>query len=292
MAADAQGVPRVILLFGGTSETAPLSEMLAAIGYEVLVSTATPIALQIGRHSRVRRRIGRLDAAAMVDLIQTEQVSAVVDAAHPYAEQLHETVAMACKTACVRLLRYQRPNMPVPDVELIQWASDHRAAAHLACHPGSRVLLTIGSKNIAPYVKAAEENQAALTARVLPEPDSIEACLKAGLSPEQVIGVRGPFSLEDNLFLLQQLNIDALVTKESGSAGGFKEKIEAALGRNCRVVIIQRPVVSDVAECRSFVEIFNALSDSRNVESPRTDHSETSTFSVKTFPPDSVTTTK
>ncbi|MDO9110107.1 MAG: precorrin-6A/cobalt-precorrin-6A reductase, partial [Desulfatirhabdiaceae bacterium] len=133
--------------------------------------------------------------------------------------------------------------------------------AHLACHPGARVLLTIGSKNIAPYVRAAEENHAALIVRVLPELDSIETCLKAGLSPEQVIGVRGPFSLEDNLLLLQHLNIDALVTKESGSAGGFKEKIKAALERNCRVVIIQRPVESGVADCQSFVEIFKALSD-------------------------------
>ncbi|RJQ66466.1 MAG: precorrin-6A reductase [Desulfobacteraceae bacterium] len=261
MAADAQGVPRVILLFGGTSETAPLADMLAGAGYEVLVSIATPIELAIGRHSRVRRRIGRLDAAGMVDLIQTEQVRAVVDAAHPYAEQLHAIVARACQTARVRLLRYRRPSVPVPDRKGIQWAVDHATAAALACRPGSRVLLTIGSRNIAPYVRAAVENQADVFARVLPESDSLDACRMVGLSLAQVIGMRGPFSREDNLNLLHQLRIDVLVTKESGIAGGFKEKIEAALERKCRVVIIQRPVESGAAECRSFEEIVEALQD-------------------------------
>jgi precorrin-6A/cobalt-precorrin-6A reductase len=215
----------MILLFGGTSETAPLADMLAGAGFDVLVSTATPIELDTGGHRRIRRRTGRLDAAAMVDLIQAEKVSDVVDAAHPYAEQLHATVARACKTARVRLLRYQRPSAPVPDMDEIQWAVDHAAAARMACRPGFRVLLTIGSQNITPYARTAEDNQADLFARVLPEPDSLEACRKAGLSPEQVIGLRGPFSRNDNVGLLRQLQIDTLVTKESGVAGGFKEKI-------------------------------------------------------------------
>ncbi len=266
MAADAQGVPRVILLFGGTSETAPLARMLARAGHQVLVSTATPMALDTGGHRHVRRRIGRMDASAMNALIQAEHIEAVVDAAHPYAEQLHPTVAEACKTAGVRLLRYQRPSLPVPAREEIQRAADHAAAATLACRPGARVLLTIGSKNIGPYARAAKENQSRLFVRVLREPDSLEACRKAGLSLKQVIGARGPFSTEDNLDLLRRLAIDVLVTKESGASGGFKEKIEAALQGNRRVVIIERPAEADMAECRSFVEIVRTLSDDANVD--------------------------
>ena len=49
----------MILLFGGTSETAPLAGALLAEGWSVLVSTATdtPLALPEG----ARRRVGRLD---------------------------------------------------------------------------------------------------------------------------------------------------------------------------------------------------------------------------------------
>jgi precorrin-6A/cobalt-precorrin-6A reductase len=231
MAADAQGVPRVILLFGGTSETALLALMLARAGHRVLVSTATPMDLDTGRHRHVRRRIGRMDAAAMIALIQGEKIKAVVDAAHPYAEQLHATVAQACQAAGVRLLRYQRPSVTLPASEEIQWAVDHATAATLACRPGARVLLTIGSKNIGPYARAAQKNKSDLFARVLTEPESLEACRMAGLPLEQVIGARGPFSTEDNLHLLRRLAIDVLVTKESGVAGGLPEKATSASDR-------------------------------------------------------------
>jgi len=240
--------------------------MLARAGYQVLVSTATSMDLDTGRHRHVRRRIGRMDAPAMIDLIQAQQIKAVVDAAHPYAEQLHATVAEACKTAGVRLLRYQRPSLPVPDKEEIQRAVDHATAAPMACLPGARVLLTIGSKNIGPYVRAAQENQSDLFARVLPEPDSLEACRRAGLSQQQVIGARGPFCLEENLNLLRRLEIGVLVTKESGVAGGFSEKVEAALKRKCRIVIIQRPVEAGTGECRGLVEIVQALSGVSKVD--------------------------
>jgi len=150
----------------------------------------------------------------------------------------------------------------VPDREEIRWAADHASAATMACRPGARVLLTIGSKHIGPYVRAAQENQSDLFARVLPEPDSLEACRRGGLSREQVIAAIGPFCLEENLNLLRRLEIDVLVTKESGVAGGLPEKIEAALERNCRIVIIQRPVEAGADECRSFVEIVQAVSGS------------------------------
>jgi precorrin-6x reductase len=37
-------------------------------------------------------------------------------------------------------------------------------------------------------------------------------------------------------------------------------KIEAALERNCRIVIIQRPVEAGAGECRGFTEIVQAVS--------------------------------
>ncbi|MBF0509675.1 MAG: precorrin-6A/cobalt-precorrin-6A reductase [Deltaproteobacteria bacterium] len=43
----------MILLIGGTSETASFAEALAAAGFDVLVSTATDVALEVGRHPRI-----------------------------------------------------------------------------------------------------------------------------------------------------------------------------------------------------------------------------------------------
>ena len=58
----------MILLIGGTSETASLASGMAAAGYAVLVSTATEVPLAIEEHPRIHRRTGRLDEAGLVTL--------------------------------------------------------------------------------------------------------------------------------------------------------------------------------------------------------------------------------
>ncbi|MEK7753961.1 MAG: precorrin-6A/cobalt-precorrin-6A reductase, partial [Acidobacteriota bacterium] len=78
----------MILLLGGTSETAVIAERLACAGFEVVVSTATETALNVGVHPRIHRRCGRLDAKAMERFVNDRKIRAIVDAAHPYAEQL------------------------------------------------------------------------------------------------------------------------------------------------------------------------------------------------------------
>jgi precorrin-6A/cobalt-precorrin-6A reductase len=249
----------VILLLGGTSETAPLAQMLAEAGFNVLVSTATSIDLDIGDHRRIRRRTGRLDAAAMSGLIRQEKISAVVDAAHPYAEQLHTAARRACAISGIRRLRFQRAPMAPLEAKSIHWARDYEQAAELACGLGVRVLLTIGSNNITPFIRQAEKNGVVLFARVLPEPDSLDACRSAGLSLENVIAVRGPFTVGDNTALFRSLQIDVLVTKESGAAGGMEEKIRAAGLEKCEAIIVQRP--EDIStECyQHFEQIVAAL---------------------------------
>ncbi len=84
-----RGYGSMILLIGGTSETAPLASGLAAAGYEVLVSMATDVPLAIEEHPRIRRRTGRLDEEGLVALAKEKGIRAIVDAAHPYAAAAH-----------------------------------------------------------------------------------------------------------------------------------------------------------------------------------------------------------
>jgi len=78
----AAGVQSIILLIGGTSETAPLASGLAKAGYEVLVSTATAAPLAIGDHPRIARCAGRLDEEEMVALGKEKGIRMIVDTAH------------------------------------------------------------------------------------------------------------------------------------------------------------------------------------------------------------------
>ena len=249
----------MILLFGGTSETGPIARALVRAGYAVLVSTATTLALDLGTHAGIRRRCGRLDQAAMAELIRAEKIEVVVDAGHPYAVELHAQVQRAAAETGVCLVRFERPLAdPVFD-ERVHRAADHGAAAALAVTLGRRILLTTGANNLAPYLETIPSATHAVFARVLPEPDSLLACRRAGLSSPQIVTGRGPFSIEANLAVLQSLKIDVLVTKESGAAGGLPEKLAAARRHACAAVVVARPVTTGREVCHAIDQLVHMV---------------------------------
>ena len=55
--------------------------------------------------------------------------------------------------------------------------------------------------------------------------------------------MQGPFSYELNLAMLRQIQAEYFVTKESGRAGGFAEKLRAAAEAGAVAVVIGRPEV-------------------------------------------------
>ena len=132
------------------------------------------------------------------------------------------------------------------------------AAAKVAFSFGLPVLLTTGSRNLEPYVNEANAKGIRLVARVLSHPSSIEACRKAGISDDNIVSGRGPFSVEENLAIIKRYGIGVLVTKDSGIAGGVPEKLEAAHLAGCRVVLVQRPA-EFVCGCKDSM-MFRSLS--------------------------------
>lgn len=233
--------PKVFLL-GGTSETAPLSMKIASVGYRVLVSTATDEPLPIGEHPGIGCRFGRLGLAEMKGLLVAEGVSALVDATHPYASEVHQTARHACNETGLPYLRFQRPDSQVQEVGWL-FADNHQEAALLACDTGRPILLTTGSRNLRPYVQEASRNQIPLYARILKHDESINASNDAGLEESQRIIGRGPFTYEDNVALIRRYRIGVVVSKESGRAGGIDEKWRAARDEGCTFVVVKRPLV-------------------------------------------------
>ena len=275
----------MILLIGGTSETAPLASGLAAAGYEVLVSTATAAPLAIGDHPRISRRSGRLDEEGLVTLGKERGIRAIVDAAHPYAVAAHAAAANAARRLGIPCLVFRRPETLTPDNDRcsdaipidgaasahdesvpsspaehpasagaggrkasgtpVRFAADHAEAAAMAFALGRPVLLTTGSRNLAPYAEAARRTGVPLAVRVLDAPESLAACRTAGIPEERIIAGRGPFSVEENLTAIRRFGIGVIVTKESGRAGGFDAKLAAAHQATGHVIVIRRPETPD-----------------------------------------------
>ena len=106
---------------------------------------------------------------------------------------------------------------------------------------GGPVLVTSGSRNLAPYAAEARRTGLPLLARVLGHPESLAACRAAGLEAGELVTGRGPFDLQANRELIRRHRARALVTKDSGAAGGLEAKLEAARLEGCAVIVLARP---------------------------------------------------
>lgn len=242
----------MILLLGGTSDAAPLAERLAQAGFQVLVSTATGVPLNIGKHQRISHRIGRMDQDAMTRLLTTslrgKEFRALVDATHPYAQRIRQTAAMVAATLGLPYLSYLRPTTVANDDSVV-FATNHLDAAKLIFAFEVPVLLTVGSNNVGPYAQESRRKGIPMAVRVLDCDTSIEVCRNAGVAADSIIVGRGPFSIEENVDTIRKYRIGALVTKDSGLAGGVRAKIDAARKEGCHVVVVSRPEQTSLQSC-------------------------------------------
>lgn len=226
-----------ILIFGGTTEGRLLAQALSAQKIPAAVSVATPLgAEELGHLPGITPLVGRKTAPEMRALLSG--YDRCVDATHPYAQEASRNIRAACSAAGVplrRLVRREsRCSLP-PDSVQVDSAS--QAAAFLAQRQGP-ILLTTGAKEL-PAFDALDRER--LFPRVLPVEESIRACRQAGIPARNIIALHGPFSQKLNEALLEQYRIRFLVTKESGAAGGFREKAAAAQAAGVSLVVIRRP---------------------------------------------------
>ncbi len=101
----------MILLLGGTSETAPLAAGLVGAGFAVLVSTATDIPLDLDDRPQLRRRSGPLDAPGLEALIRDNAIRVLVDATHPYAAAIRALATTTASRLSIPYLTFVRPGI-------------------------------------------------------------------------------------------------------------------------------------------------------------------------------------
>ena len=250
-----------VIIFGGTTEGRELSQALAAAGAEVVVSVASKVGVEEQAAAEgITVSVGRRDEEQMRQLIRGADV--VVDATHPYAVLVTENIRQAAEKEGVRRLRLVRESdaltAEAPGAAKgfsVLVAADAAEAARLAreiAGASGRVLLTTGSKDLQVYASVLPPEH--LFARVLPLVASIEACETVQIPHKNIIAVQGPFSEELNRAVIRDYSIDVLITKESGRAGGFPEKIRACESCGIPAIVIARPAEDGL----SFDEVLEA----------------------------------
>lgn len=229
-----------VLIFAGTIEGRTIAEYLSFNKISCHVCVATQYGenlLHKGENLTVSH--DRMTDAKMEALMRKLDVSLVIDATHPYAAVVTENVKSACERCGKEYLRLVRETTAVADDQTVYVNSVKEAVAFLENTKGS-ILAATGSKELAEYTQLSDY-QERVYARVLSLPEVVAQCAELGFSGKHLICMQGPFTKDMNIAMIRQLDTKWLVSKESGSSGGFPEKYEAALETGSRLVLIGRP---------------------------------------------------
>jgi precorrin-6A/cobalt-precorrin-6A reductase len=229
-----------VLLLGGTSEARALAAQLHP-HVEVVSSLAGRVpdpALPVGEV-----RIGGFGGVdGMRRWLVDANVDAVVDATHPYAATITAHAAEVCAEQGVPHLVLARPAWPIGDAILV--SSDVEAAKTVAAEQYLRVFLTTGRSGIVAFADV----DAWFLIRAVTSPDD-----QALPRSYQLLLSRGPYRYDDELKLLQEHRIDALVTKNSGGPM-TRPKLDAAAALGVSVVMVDRPPLPAGVETVSTVD--------------------------------------
>lgn len=208
-----------LLIFGGTTEGRLLAEFCVREEIPAEVCVATELGASLLPEMPVRT--GRLDAAGMTALLQAGKFRTAVDATHPYAAEATRNIRAACTAAGVRYFRLLRERSEISGDAV---ADMQELTAYLNRFDGV-ILSTLGSKAI-PTLAEVDGFAERLWLRVLE--GALPECRRLGFPEAHIVTGKPPFSTEQNLLHLRQSGAELLVTKESGSTGGYPEKMEAA----------------------------------------------------------------
>ena len=227
-----------VLIFAGTTEGRELAELLADSNIKCSVCVATDYALELMNDKRLDVHCGRLTEEEMEVLMRDGSFDVVVDATHPYAQIVSQNVRQAADKESISLIRLRRSTESAEE-GFVSFKTHEECSAWLSFQTGN-ILLTTGSKDLGSYAKN-ETIKNHLFVRVLPGEESIRLCTANGITGRQIIAMQGPFSAQMNECILREYSIDWMVTKISGHAGGFEEKVEAAKKAGVGVCAILPP---------------------------------------------------
>ncbi len=220
----------MILVFGGTTEGRKAVEVLEEAGNVYYYSTKTgeqDIALHHGQ-----RIDGALDAEAMQLFCQEHGICLIVDAAHPFASQLHQTIAQASEALNIPVIRYER--IYPPRDPSITWIDDYNQLPRNI----HSLLTTTGVQSISK-LKYLETKGIKVFYRILNRESSIAMAKKQGATDDQLCFYEDANDIP--------VEAEAILLKESGISGGFQEKVEAAKAKGMRIIALKRPEITQKA---------------------------------------------
>ena len=249
----------MILVLGGTSDSLEICDRINKYkNLPYILSVTTSYGEDLARKYAKNVITGKLAKEDMINFIEQNNINKIIDATHPYAIEVSKNAIQCATELNIDYIRYERKSL----IDSINYENKYivnsiEDACKIAREKGRNIFIGTGSKNLPQIVDFIPDRN--LIVRVLPSSDVILSCENLGLNADNIIAMKGPFNQSINEEFYKHYDIDIVITKESGTAGGFLEKVNACEALKIPVVIIAREkinypiVVNDIDELEKLI---------------------------------------
>ena len=228
-----------VFIFSGTADGRALAELLASRGADVHVRVATEYGAIVMEGDGIDVGVGSCGGAeGIARTIEENGYGLVIDATHPYARRISEHIREGCALAGVECIRMVRDGGEEAK-DVVSVPSVQAAVDYLKDKDGA-ILASTGTNELDLYAGIPDYRKR-VVARILSTRESTEKAFALGFEGRNLIAAQGPFTEEENVAAIRRAGASWLVTKDSGTVGGFEEKIRAARRTGAKVVLVSKP---------------------------------------------------
>lgn len=245
----------MILIFGGTTEGKKVAELFDIIGQEYFYSTKT----DAHKNIKGKRLYGGMDADEMYSFCSENSIRLIVDAAHPFAVNLHANIFHVSSELQIEVIRYERKFPERQSNNLLHYFDSYEDLTNALLQQNHKTILALtGVQTIAKFKAIWEIRNCYF--RILDTELSKEKAMQTGIPEKYVISMQPEANAKELVRLALDLNAEVLLSKESGESGFFDTKVEVAKQLNIPLWIVKRPVLpnfKNVANnAKTFLQLF------------------------------------
>ncbi len=225
----------------GTSEGRKILSSICKYTNDVAVSTATSYGGELLKEFNIKvLNTKPLNREEMLSWMKLNDIHVLIDASHPYAQEVTKTALECTKELKVKYIRYERKGaLENNKGEEIIRVENYDEAIDIIKSIEGNILNTTGGNNVSKFLDLNLKYR--VIHRILPMPKVLNKIVEAGVSIKDIIALQGPISYELEKAVINQYSIKGILTKDSGEEGGVLEKLKAVRESKIKLIVIEKP---------------------------------------------------
>ena len=226
----------MILIFGGTTEGITASRLLDFAGEPYFYSTKSQT-----NHTVEGKVIhGAMDTQAIIDFCKARGIKLLIDAAHPFAANIHNNIHEAATALGIATIRYDRANLNTENNTTVRLFNSFAELSKKAQESRYNRILALTGINTIPALEDVWKNKTCYF-RILERKESYRKAISSGLPSENIISSHPSDDHNEIIEIAGQKNIELIISKDSGKTGFLESKIKAAEKLGIPLWIVKRP---------------------------------------------------